>query len=93
MPVEFDPSEDVELIISFGTIQLLKEANKVLKLFEEDDVVREIMGAIDMIYETSLEYLVAVTGELVPDEGEYSGEVEDEDEDMALGTESEEELE
>lgn len=89
MPIDFDPAEDVELIISFGTIQLLKEANKVLKLFEEDDVVREIINAIDMIYDTSVEYLEAVTGETFIEEEEYDE--EDEDEDMAMGIESEEE--
>ena len=51
MTTDFDPSEDVELVVSFGTFQLLKEANKILKLFEEDDVVREIMSVIDMLYE------------------------------------------
>ena len=92
MPIDFDPSEDVELVISFGTIQLLKEANKVLKLFEEDDVVREIMHAIDMIYDTSVEYLEAVSGEgLITDE-DYDEDL-GEDEDMAMGIESEEEFE
>ena len=38
MPADFDPSDEVELVVSFGTIQLLKEANKILKLFEEDEV-------------------------------------------------------
>jgi hypothetical protein len=92
MPIEFDPSEDVELVISFGTIQLLREANKVLKLFEEDDVVREIMAAIEMIYETSVEYLEAVNGEAVLSDDVYEEDMEEED-DMAMGMESEEEFE
>ena len=92
MPIDFDPSEDVELVISFGTIQLLKEANKVLKLFEEDDVVREIINAIDMIYDTSIEYLESLTGVGAADEDEYEEDIE-EDEDMAMGIEAEEEFE
>ena len=92
MPIDFDPSEDVELVVSFGTIQLLKEANKVLKLFEEDNVVREIIGAIDMLYETSVEYLEAVLGEGVKVDDEDDDDT-DKDEDMALGIESEEEYE
>jgi hypothetical protein len=89
---DFDPSEDVELVVSFGTMQLLKEANKILKLFEEDDVVREIMNVIDMLYDTSVEYLEAVCGDGVKDDEEYTEDIE-EDEDMALGIESEEEYE
>jgi hypothetical protein len=92
MPIEFDPSEDVELIISFGTIQLLKEANKVLKLFEEDDVVREIMTAIDMIYETSIEYLESVSAGAILSDDVYEEDV-DEEEDMAMDIDSEEEYE
>jgi len=89
MTRDFDPSEDVELVVSFGTFQLLKEANKILKLFEEDDVVREIMSVIDMLYETSVEYLQAIRGEDIGEEEEYEEE-EEEDEDMALGIDEEE---
>ena len=92
MPKDFDPSEDVELVVSFGAIQLLKEANKVLKLFEEDDVVREIMNVIDMLHDTSVEYLEAVRGEGIVDDDGYTGDTDDDD-DRALGIESEEELE
>ena len=92
MPSEFDPSDEVELVISFGTIQLLKEGNKVLKLFEEDDVVREIMSAIDMLYESSLEYLESVTGPGIADDGKALDDIDEEDEDLALGIESEDEL-
>jgi len=91
MPVEFDPSDEVELVISFGTIQLLKEGNKILKLFEEDDVVREIMSAIDLIHESSLEYLESVSGAGVLDDDGYDDSDEDE-EDLVLGIESEDEL-
>ena len=94
MPIDFDPSEEVELVISFGTVQLLKEANKILKLFEEDDVVREIMNVIDMLYDSSVEYLGAVSGEVVLEPDEYHGEEDlEEDEDMAMGIESEDEYE
>lgn len=92
MPSEFDPSDEVELVVSFGTIQLLKEGNKVLKLFEEDDVVREIMNAIDMLYESSLEYLESVNGPGIVDEGETLDDIDEEDEDLASGIESEDEL-
>ena len=92
MPMDFDPSEDVELIVSFGTIQLLKEANKILKLFEEDDVVREIMNVIDMLHDTSIEYLEAVKGEGLMSDEDYS-EDDGEDDDMVLGIEAEEEYE
>ena len=92
MPSEFDPSDEVELVVSFGTIQLLKEGNKVLKLFEEDDVVREIMSAIDLLYETSLEYLESVTGPGIVDDGKALDDIDEEDEDLALGIESEDEL-
>ncbi len=91
MPSEFDPSDEVELVMSFGTIQLLKEGNKILKLFEEDDVVREIMSAIDLIYESSFEYLEAVSGSGITDDGDYDDSDEDE-EDSVLGIESEDEL-
>ncbi len=87
MPSEFDPSDEVELVISFGTIQLLKEGNKILKLFEEDDVVREIMTAIDLIYESSTEYLESVSGSGSLDDN-YDDSDEDE-EDLVLGIESE----
>jgi hypothetical protein len=95
MPIEFDPSEEVELVISFGTVQLLKEANKILKLFEEDDVVREIMNVIDMLYDSSVEYLSAVSGEEIIEPDEYPGDedLDEEDEDMAMGIESEDEYE
>ena len=92
MPAEFDPSDEVELVVSFGTIQLLKEGNKVLKLFEEDDVVREIMSAIDMLYESSLEYLESVMGPGIVDDSETFDDIDEEDEDLALGIESEDEL-
>ena len=89
MPAEFDPSDEVELVISFGTIQLLKEGNKILKLFEEDDVVREIMTAIDLIYESSFEYLESVSGSGSLDDLDDS---DDDEEDLVLGIESEDEL-
>jgi hypothetical protein len=92
MPTEFDPSDEVELVVSFGTIQLLKEANKILKLFEEDEVVREIMSAIDLLHESSIDYLEGVTGQAAIPDGEYEEE-EEEEEDIALGLESEEEYE
>jgi hypothetical protein len=92
MPTDIDPSDEVELVISFGTIQLLKEANKILKLFEEDEVVREIMSAINLLHESSLEYLESVTGVsgLLDDE-DYDDEDENEEE-TAVGLEAEEDL-
>lgn len=90
MPAEFDPSDEVELVISFGTIQLLKEGNKILKLFEEDDVVREIMSAIDLIYESSFEYLESVSGSGIVDADDHDDSDEDK-EDSVLGIESEDE--
>jgi hypothetical protein len=90
MPSEYDPSDEVELVISFGTIQLLKEGNKILKLFEEDDVVREIMSAIDLIYETSFEYLESVSGAGILDD--VFDDSDEDEEDLVLGIESEDEL-
>ncbi len=92
MPADFDPSDEVELVISFGTILLLKEANKILKLFEEDEVVREIMSAIDLLHESSMEYLESVNGVSgLIDDDDYDEE-EDESEENVIGLEAEEDL-
>jgi hypothetical protein len=91
MPTEFDPSDEVELVVSLGTIQQLKEANKILKLFEEDEVVREIMSIIDMLYESSIDYLESVTGKTSITDEDYDE--DEEEEDMAIGIESEDEYE